>query len=53
MERRAFQSRRTACTKVPSYVVTASSGIFGELENVKGRVVKVRLGSRQALDPGG
>ena len=50
MERRAFQSR-TAHTKVPSYD-SASSGIFRKLESIKGRVVKVRLGSRQGLDQG-
>lgn len=50
MVRRAFQSR-TAHTKFPSYD-TASSGIFRELGSTKGRVVKVRLGSRQGLDQG-
>lgn len=44
--------RTTACTKVLS-CHTASSGTFRELESMKGRVVKVRLGSRQGLDQGG
>lgn len=49
MERRAFQSR-TAHIKVLNYI--ASSGIFRELESIKEKVVKVRLGSRQGLDQG-
>lgn len=52
MERRVFQARRTACTKVPSYD-TVSSGIFRKLEIVKGRVVEGRLENRQGLDQGG
>lgn len=50
--KKAFQSRRTACTKVPSYDAD-STGIFRELESMKGKVVKVRLERRQDLDQGG
>lgn len=51
MERKAFQSRRTACTQAPSYD-TAGTGSFRDLGSRKGKVVKVRLERRQDLDQG-